>query len=147
MLSTVGSEMTPRSVDVAEQRDLAAQLGRDFVVGAAEDDVRLDAGAAQLAHGVLRRLRLQLVRGADVRQERHVDGERVLRALFAADLADRLEERLALDVADGAADFDDHDLRVRLAADRADVRLDLVRDVRDRLDRAAEELALAFLAR
>ena len=80
-----------------------------------------------------------------MRQERHVDRERVLGPLLAAHLADRLEERLALDVTDGAADLDDHDLRAGLAADLADARLDLVRDVGDRLDRAAEELALALL--
>ena len=119
MLSTVGSEITPRSSTSQNSAILRADLGRDFVVGAAEDDVGLDAGAAQLAHGVLRRLRLDLVRRADVRQERHVDRERVLGALFAADLADGLEERLALDVADGAADLDDHHLRAGLAADAA----------------------------
>ena len=130
---------------VAEERDLAADLGRHLVVGAAEDDVGLDAGAAQLADAVLRRLRLQFVRRADVRQERHVDRKRVFGPLFAPDLADRLEERLPLDVADGAADLDDQHLRFRIAGDAADARLDLVRDVRDRLDRAAEELALALL--
>ena len=43
-------------------------------------------------------------------QQRDVDGERVVAALFVAHLADRLEERLALDVTDRAADLDDHDL-------------------------------------
>ena len=39
-----------------------------------------------------------------------MDAEDVLARLFVADLADGLDEGLALDVADGAADFADHDL-------------------------------------
>ena len=62
-----------------------------------------------------------------------------------AHLADRLEERQALDVADGAADLDDDDVRVALAGDAADPLLDLVGDVRDDLDRAAEVVAAALL--
>ena len=54
------------------------------------------------------------------------------------------EERQALDVADGAADFDEHDVDV--LRDRPDAVLDLVGDVRDHLDGAAEIVA-APLAR
>jgi hypothetical protein len=58
-------------------------------------------------------------------------------------LADGFEERQALDVADGAADLDDHDLRgARGAPDR---RLDLVGDVGNHLDRAAEVIPAALL--
>ena len=83
----------------------------------------------------------------DVREEGDVDGQRVVAALLVAHLADRLEERLALDVADGAADFDDDDVGAGLAADGADALLDLVGDVGDRLDRAAEVVAAAFAVR
>ena len=41
----------------------------------------------------------------DVRDERDVEVEHVLGADLAAELADRLEERQRLDVADGAADL------------------------------------------
>ena len=70
--------------------------------------------------------------------------QRVVAALFVAHLADRLEERLAFDVADGAADLDDHDLRAGVAADGADAVLDLVGDVGDGLDGAAEVVAAAL---
>ena len=74
--------------------------------------VRLDADAAQLVDGVLRRLRLQLAGVADVRHEREVDEHAVAAADVDRELADRLEERQRLDVADGAADLGDDDVDV-----------------------------------
>src|SRR5207244_7181994 len=59
-------------------------------------------------------------------------------------LADRLEERLALDVADRAADLDDHDFGAGIAADATYAFLDLVGDVGDGLDGAAEVVAAAL---
>ena len=99
-------------VDVAEERDLPLDVGVEEAIGAAEQDVGLDADRAQVAHAVLRRLGLQLAGGADVRHQRQVDVERVLAADVQAELADRLEERHALDVADRAADLDEHDVDV-----------------------------------
>ena len=49
----------------------------------------------------------------DERHERDVDAERVLRARLDLQLADGLEERQRLDVADGAADLDDGDVDAR----------------------------------
>jgi hypothetical protein len=54
-------------------------------------------------------------------------------------LANRLEERLALDVADRAANLDQHDVDV--FRDRPDAVFDLVGDVRNDLDRAPEVIA------
>ena len=42
--------------------------------------------------------------------QREVDEERVVAADLLAELADRLEERERFDVADRAADLDDHDV-------------------------------------
>ena len=70
----------------------------------------------------------------------------VLGADLPPELADRLEERQRLDVADGAADLGDDDVGRRRLGGAADARLDLVRDVRDHLHRRAEEVALALLA-
>ena len=74
-----------------------------------------------------------------------MDVERVLAADFAAHLADRLDECLALDVADRAADLDDDDVGVVLPGGEPQALLDLVGDVRDDLDGAAEIVAAAFL--
>ena len=97
-------------VDVGEERDLLADLVGEHVAGAADDDVGVDADAAQLVDGVLRRLRLQLACRLDERHERDVQVEDVLLADLAPELADRLEERQRLDVADRAADLGDHDV-------------------------------------
>ena len=77
--------------------------------------------------------------------------EAVVAADLVAHLAGGLEERQPLDVADGAADLGDDDIRQRLAgADRlgrlqAHPSLDLVGDVRDDLHGVAEVLAAALL--
>ena len=46
-------------------------------------------------------------RGADVRQQGQVDEQGAVALELAVDLAQGFQERLALDVADGAADFGD----------------------------------------
>ncbi len=50
-----------------------------------------------------------------------------------------------LDVTDGAADLDDDHVRAAVARNAADALLDLVGDVRDHLDRAAEVVAAPLL--
>ena len=130
-------------LDVAEERDLALDVVGERALGAADEDVRLDSDLHQLAHRVLRRLGLQLARRRDVRHQREVDEDRVLAADVVAELADRLEERQRLDVADRAADLDDHDVVLRREAPHR--RLDLVGDVRNHLHRRAEVFAAALL--
>ncbi len=130
-------------VHVAEERDLLLHLLGNRAVGPAEEDVGLDSDREKLLDGVLRGLRLQLVGGRDVRHERQVHVDRVAAAHVLAELADRLEERQRLDVADGAADLHEDDVVV--ARDAADAVLDLVRDVRNDLDGLAEEVAAALL--
>ena len=133
-------------LDVGEERDLVPDVRRQRVARTADDDVRVDTDATQLVHGVLRRLRLQLARRFDERHERDVDVEDVLGPGLPAKLADRLEERLRLDVTDRATDLRDDDVAVRGLPHSADALLDLVRDVRDHLHRRAEVLAAALLA-
>ena len=130
-------------VDVAEQRDLALDVLIEEAIGAAEQDVGLDADRAQVADAVLGRLGLQLAGGADERHQRQVNVERVLAADVLPQLADRLEERQALDVADRPADLDEDDVDV--VRDGADAVLDLVGDVRDDLHGAPEVVAAPLL--
>ena len=135
-----------RRVDVAEERDLAADTRVDGPVGAADDEVGLDTDAAQLLDGVLGRLGLELARRRDIRDERDVDVADVVAPDVLAQLADRFEERQGLDVADRAADLGDDHVGLRLLGQAEDAVLDLVGHVRDDLDRAAEEVAAALLA-
>ena len=129
-----------------EQRDLLADLARERLLGAADDHVGLDPDPAQLVDRVLGRLGLQLTRVADERHEREVHEDAAVAAELDLELADRLQERERLDVADGAADLGDHEVEVLRLGDQLDALLDLVGDVRDHLDRAAEEVASALLA-
>ena len=78
----------------------------------------------------------------DVGHERHVHLTCVLVADLDLHLADRLEERERLDVADGAADLDDRDVYPFAPHGRA---LYLVGDVRNDLHRRAKVLAPPLL--
>src|SRR5687767_10809526 len=130
-------------VDIAEQRDLALDLLVEEAVGAAEQNVGLDADGAQVPDAMLRRLGLQLAGGADEWHQRQVDVEGVLAADILTQLADGFDERQALDVADRAADLDQNDVDV--ISNGADVVLDLVGDVGDHLHRPPEIVAAPFL--
>jgi hypothetical protein len=125
-----------RLADIAEQGQLAPLLARDRPVAAAEQDVGLDADGAQLGDRVLGGLGLQLAGGGDEGQKRQVDVDGVAAGQLVAELADRLEEGQALDVAHRAADLDEDEV-VALVAGEHEV-LDGVRHVRDHLDRRAE---------
>ena len=126
--------------DVAEQGDLGALAVGQRAFAAAEEDVGLDAEAGQLADAVLGRLGLQLAGGGDVGDQRGVDRERCCpRPSFVPQLADRLDERQALDVADGAADLAEDEVEASISA--RDELLDRVGDVRDHLDGGAEIVA------
>jgi len=105
--------------------------------------VRLDTNRSQVSDAVLRGLRLELAGRADPRHEREMYVGRVVLADVLAELADRLEERQTLDVADRPANLDEHDVYV--FADALNAVFDLVGDVRDDLDGAAKILAPAFL--
>src|SRR5690606_10489992 len=130
-------------LDVREERDLRLLLLRQRQLGAANQDIRLDADRAQLLDGMLRGLRLDLLRRGDERHERQVDVQRALAAELDAHLTNRLEERQRLDVADRAADLDHADVGV-LGAEH-DRLLDLVGDVRDHLNGRTEIFAAPLL--
>ena len=103
------SSMTARGSTLQNRAIFSASSFGQLALGPADEDVGLDADLAQLADGVLRRLGLRLAGGLQVRDQRQVDVQAVLLADVEGELADRLQERQALDVADGAADLgDDH---------------------------------------
>ncbi len=129
--------------DVAEEGDFAAHLAGNGAVGAAEQNVGLDADREHLFNGVLGGLGLQLLRGGDPGDERDVDEDGVVAAQVLSHLPDRFEEGQRLDIADRAADLDDGDLSLR--GDLAHGVLDLIGDVGDDLDGLAEVVAAPFL--
>ena len=130
--------------DIAKQRDLFPVGDVEGPLGAADENVGLDADLPEDADGVLRRLRLQLTGRLQVGDEREVDEDAVLPPGRQRDLPDRLEEREALDVAHRAAALGDHDVGAR-GGQIEHLLLDLVGDMRDHLDGLAEELPAPFL--
>jgi hypothetical protein len=94
---------------------------------------------------VLGRLRLELARRGKLGQQRDVDVQHVGSADVLAHLADRLEEGQRFDIADGAPDLHDDDIGIAVARHATDPLLDLVGDVRDDLDRAAQVVAATLL--
>ena len=127
---------------VAKHAELLAHLGRERVIAAADEEVRLDADLTQLRDGLLRRLRLQFARSLQVRDERDVDESTILRADLKCELAHCLEKRQALDVASRAADLGDEHVDAFTAL--VDAVFDFVGDVRDHLHGLAEVIAPAF---
>ncbi len=125
--------------DVAEESDLLAHLAGDGAVGAAEEDVGLDADGEHLFDGVLGGLGLEFLRGGDPGDEGDVDEAGVFAAEVLAHLADGFEEWEGFDVAYGAADFDDGYIGV--GCDFAHGVFNLVGDVGDDLDGFAEVVA------
>src|SRR5690606_30859243 len=133
-------------LDRRRMRDLGADVAAQLGLGAADQHVGLEADATQLVDRVLGRLGLQLAGVLDVRHQGQVDVHAVAAADVDRELADRLEERQRLDVADRAADLADHDVDVARLARELDPVLDLVGDVRDDLDRAAQVVAAPLAA-
>jgi len=70
--------------------------------------VRLDADPPQLIDRVLGRFGLQLTGVPDVGHQSQVDEHAAPRSEVGVELADRLQERQRLDVADRSADLGDH---------------------------------------
>ncbi len=128
--------------EVTEERDFLFDLGVEGLLAAADEEVGLDADGAKLGCTVLGGFGFQLAGGLDVGDEGDVDVDGVGGARFEAKLAQGFEEGERLDVADGAADFDDADVDVFRAG--ADTGFDLVGDVGDDLNGFAEVVAASL---
>ena len=131
--------------DIAEEGYLVLYLLGDGEVAAAENDVGLEADAAQLLDTVLGGLGLELGGGRDMGEQGYVDVEGVFAADVVAHLADGLEEGEAFDVAHGAADLDYDDVGGAFIGDESHTGLDFVGYVGDGLDGASEVIAAALL--
>ena len=130
-------------VDVAEQGNLVDDILRRAEVGAADNDVRLDADGSQLLDRVLGGLALEFVRARNADNQGDVDEHAVFAANLVGILTQGLEEGLRLDVAHRAAHLGDDHVRA-LTADAADALHNLPGDVGDDLHRAAQIVAAAL---
>ena len=123
--------------DVAEVGNLSAKSGVQIVFGAKHQDVRLNTNALEFFHRVLRRLRLQFSGGGEVGDVGQMHADRLL-SQFPFQLSDGFQERLAFNVADGAADFCDDEIIFVLLAQIEHVAFDFIGDVRDDLNGFSE---------
>ena len=128
---------------VAEQGNLPPQVLRQGTVGAAHQNIRLNAHGQQLLHGVLGGLAFQLTGAGDGHHQGHMDIQHVFPALFCRHLADGLQIGLALNIAHGAAYLSNDDVGLTVVHG-IDAALDLVGNMGDDLDGAAQIAALAF---
>ena len=92
---------------------------------------------------MLRRLGLEFARRRYEGHQREMNIDDVFAAEVPAELPHRFEKRQALDIADGAADFDDAE--VAAFGGQQDTPLDLVGDMRNHLHGRAEIIAVALL--
>src|SRR6266704_2873685 len=80
----VGALHDTAEVHVTELGDFALQVLRERTLGPADQDIGLDSDLHQLAHRMLRRLRLELGGRRDEWDERQVDEQRIVAADFLA---------------------------------------------------------------
>src|SRR5438874_12828643 len=90
---------------------------------------------------MLRWFRLQLAGCSNERNERRMNKQGILAPFFVAHLANRFEERQRFDVADGAANLNDHNVGFAIGGDSADRIFDFVGDMWNYLNRLTKIIA------
>ena len=81
----------------------------------AYDDIWLDAHSLQFFDACLCRLGLHLLRGAQIRDQRHMDQNGIFVPDLVLELSDGFQKRLALDIADCTPDLDDGNAHIRVS--------------------------------
>ena len=133
-------------LDITEQGDFFAQFVGHGIVGAAEDDIRLDADAQEFFDTVLSGFCFQFFCCPNIGEKGYVQVEHVSAAYVFAHLADSLQIWLALDITNGAANLHDHHVGIGAAGNSVHALFDFVRDVRDDLNGATKVLTTALFA-
>ena len=130
--------------DVAEGGNFLLDFAAHGAVGAAEQDVGLNADGKQFLDGVLRGFGFQFLGCGDPGHQREVDKDGVLATQFLAHLADGFKKGQRLNVAHRAADFNNGHVGA-VGGDLAHGILDFVGHMRDDLNGLAEIVAAALL--
>ena len=131
-------------IDVAKVRHLAAYIIVQVMLRSQHQHLRLDAEALQLLDASLRRFRLQFACCSQIGNEGQMYVQRPLAAQFPSQLANGFQKRLALDVANGAANFGDDKVQVLLRGIQQNPPLDFVGDVWHHLNRLTQIVATPF---
>ncbi len=111
---------------IAEHADLALDIAANAAIGTQHDDVGGDAHALQFLAGMLGGLGFIFVRAGNIGHQNHMDVAAVFHALLNANLADGLQERLALNITGGTADFSDDNIGFGAFGKIVDIALDRI---------------------
>ena len=128
---------------IAEERNLRLNVLYQEPIRPAQKNVRLNSHTQKFLHRVLRRLGLQLARRGNKRHQRHMHKQSPLAPEFLPHLADGLNKRQRLNIADGAANFHQH--HIHILRDLLHRRLNLIGDVRNHLHRLPQIVAAPLL--
>ncbi len=128
-------------VHIAERGHFLAYAIGEVLLRAQDEHVRLYAGTLHLLHGVLRGLRLQLVSGFQIWHVCEVYTDSTI-AQLPFQLADCLQKRGRLDIADSTSDFRNHKVDIVLAQHPA---LDFIGDMGNHLDSLAQIVTMTLL--
>ncbi len=112
--------------------------------GAADNDIRLNAHALKFFDARLRGLGFQLPGSLDVRNQGDMNEDGVFPSDFMLKLPDRFQKRLAFNVADGSADFDNGDMGLFGGKIAVKPAFDFVCDMRDYLNGSAAVISPPF---
>ena len=115
--------------DITEQAYLAPDAAVDGVIAAANDDIGLYTDALKLLDRMLGGLCLELSRCGKIRDKRYMNEAALMHCKLSLELADGFKEGLGLDIADGAADFNYHDLGAERSDGPLDAELYLIGDM------------------
>ena len=124
-------------IHIAEHGNLFAHFLADFMLTAADEDIRGDADAAQFLYAVLGRFGLQFAGSSNIRNQGDMDVEAVIAGYILLDLANGFKEGFTFNIPYSPANFRNDKIRIFFAAYAVDPFLDLVGNVRNDLYRTA----------
>ncbi len=130
-------------IDVAEKRDLLFNIVADRPFGTENNNVRLNADGEEFLDAVLGRLRLMFMGTDQIRNQGNMDKQAVVSADLRRKLTDGLQKRLALNIADRAAHFNDRYVNIVLPV--IDTGFDFVGNMGDHLNRTPIVIAVALV--
>jgi len=114
------------------------------MLGPTYDDIRLNTDSLQLFYARLRRFCFHFTGSFQIWNQGNVDQNGVLVSDVMLELADCLQKRLALDIADGSADLNDGNTLLVYFFSAVETALDFVCNVRNDLYGASAEITVAF---
>ena len=130
---------------ITEQSNLIFQLLIQGMLGTADNDIGPDPHSLQFFYAGLGGFRLHLAGRFQIRYQGDVDENRVFVPHLMLKLPDGFQKRLALNITYGSSDFNDSDSGIIRSIVSVEPALDLIRNMRNDLHRAAAVIAPTLL--